>query len=268
MNKNSAILLNACLSQLKIYSGNYLRQNPHLALASCLFASGAMLLPTKFVMVAGALFGAGASLLGAWITEFNTKRSKADERLKQESDAKKYLIPELNRTIERVLFIHSRAVVNYGCASDSYFIAPSESQKNLYTPLDIKEDFLPYLPVLYPNVEQFRHLSGENAIALVAFYDSLYELDTFVKDWWARDSQLAVNLFNQMRTKAAMSLRLACICIDKFEVQENLVQNPDEISVPPLLKRINISLDNDAKTLKFHIERNNKLAQLRGRQSK
>jgi len=79
----------------------YLRQNPHLALSFCLFSFGSALINTKASMVAGALYGAGASLLGAWVTEFNTKRSREQDRLKQESDAKRHLAPELKRIIER-----------------------------------------------------------------------------------------------------------------------------------------------------------------------
>jgi hypothetical protein len=40
-----------------------------------------------------ALFGAGAALLGAWITELNNRRSATEEKSRRQSEARQYLAP-------------------------------------------------------------------------------------------------------------------------------------------------------------------------------
>lgn len=122
--------------------GNYVRKNPHMVLATLLFTIGTMLLSTKVSMISGALFGAGASLLGAWITELNKRRSDSEDKFRREVDARRYLASELNRTIERVLFIHQRATSNFISAAADHEIKPN----------DLREDFIPHMPSLYPNV--------------------------------------------------------------------------------------------------------------------
>ncbi len=189
--------------------------NSHLVLAALLFAAGIEFLRTNLAMISGAMFGAGASLLGAWINELTKKRSDAEEKARREVDSRRYLAPELNRTIERVLYIHGRATANFISASVEH-IKPSDSVK----PNDLREDFLPYMPVLYPNTPQFRDLSGDDATALISFYDSLHELDKFVNDWWKRDGQLPVNIFNGLLMLANNSMELAETCIQRFELEK------------------------------------------------
>ena len=212
------------------YVVGYLSKNPHLVLSCLLFIFGATLISTKASMVAGALFGAGASLLGAWITEFNSKRSREQDRIKQESDARKYLAPELRRIIERTLHIHDRTVGSVKASSAYSVYAAITPSKNI--PPDIKktvskdfmEDISPYLPVLYPNVEQFKHLTSSDAVALIAFYDSLYELDAIIKGWWEREARLQVNIYFQIVQKSNASLELALDCVRKFGLDDNYLQ--------------------------------------------
>ncbi|MCW3475715.1 hypothetical protein [Limobrevibacterium gyesilva] len=188
----------------------YVQRNPQMGLSVGLFCVGAITVG-HFPPLAGALFGAGASLLGAWITELHNRSSQA-ARLKQlQNDARKYLALELYRTIERVLYIHERAIPNFTCASAENGVKPN----------DLQDDFIPYWPVLYPNAQQFRDLPGDEAVALVSFYDSLHALGDFVKGWWEREGQLPVSIFNMILHHADKSLKLAQVCIEKFELEKS-----------------------------------------------
>lgn len=187
----------------------YVQHNPQMGLSGFLFCVG-MLTVSHFPPLAGALFGAGASLLGAWITELHNRSSQAEKLRQSQHDARQYLAPELHLAIEGMLYIHERAIQNFTCAS-----AESELKPN-----DLQEDFIPCWPILYPNAQQFRDLTGDDAVALVGFYDSLHALGDFVKGWWAREGQLPVNIFNMILHNADKSLKLAQVCIEKFELEK------------------------------------------------
>jgi hypothetical protein len=227
---------------------NFVRKNPHMGLAALLFIVGIVALPTKLAIISGALFGAGASLLGAWINELNSRRSKAEEKTRTEADARRYFAAELNRTIERVLYIHERACPNYMAAVNEYILV-----ENKVKPNDLQTDFFPEMPVLYPGAPQFRELSGDDATALIAFYDSLHALDSFVTDWWEREGQLRVNIFNQMLHLSAKSLALALVCMQRFDL-ENLYPPPFE-AWGTLTSRIERSLSFAKEMLEKHIAR-------------
>jgi len=227
---------------------HFVRKNPHMGLAALLFIIGIVALPTKLAIISGALFGAGASLLGAWINELNARRSKGEEKARTEADARRYFAAELNRTIERVLYIHGRACPNYMAAVKEYI-----SVENKVKPNDLQADFLPEMPVLYPSAPQFRELSGDDAMALIAFYDSLYALDSFVTNWWQREGQLPVNIFNQMLHLSERSLTLALVCIQRFDL-EKLCPPPYE-AWGTLTSRIERSVSFAKEMLEKHVAR-------------
>lgn len=79
------------IKQMVALIGSYFRKNPHMVLAALLFMIGILFLSTKVSMISGALFGAGASLLGAWITELNKRRTDTEDKARRESDAHRYL---------------------------------------------------------------------------------------------------------------------------------------------------------------------------------
>ena len=187
----------------------YVQLNPQMVFSGCLFVVGAIL-AGRFPPLAGALFGAGATLLGTWITELHNRSSQAAKVKRLQNDARQYLAPELYRTVERVLYIHERAIPNFTSASAESAVKPN----------DLQEDFIPYWPVLYPNAQQFRDLSGDEAVALIGFYDSLHALGDFVQGWWEREGQLPVNIFNMILHHADKSLKLAQVCIEKFELEK------------------------------------------------
>lgn len=221
----------------------FARKNPHMGLSVLLFIVGVGSLYASVPTLSGALFGAGASLLGAWVTELNNRRSHAEDKARREAEARRYLSPELNRIIERVLYIHSRAIPNFTTASVGNEVKPN----------DLREDFIPYMPVLYPNAPQFRDLSGDDATALITFYDSLYALEKFVNDWWGREGQLPVNIFNMIMKLATDSLELAGDCIERFELEKSFP--PQYESWGTLSSRIERSKSIGAQSLASHIAR-------------
>jgi hypothetical protein len=183
-----------------------LRNNPHLALSALLFSGGVLGLSYGVPAIAGALFGAGATMLGGWITLVNAQRVSAAEKSRRESDAKRYLTPELFRTITRLLFVHQRALANFSCAAFGHEM-----------PKDEKVDFQPIMPVLYPNAPQFLNLPGDDAVALVELYDSLHVLSGTVTDWYGRPHQLPINIFNAILHGVDESLRQAQPCVKLFD---------------------------------------------------
>jgi hypothetical protein len=165
------------------------------------------------------------------------------EELRWQSEARRYLAPELNRTIERVLYIHGRAIANFVCASAEHSIKPN----------DRREDFIPHWPALYPNAPQCRDLAADDAAALIAFYDSLHALADFVNDWWEREGQLPVNIFNYILHCADKSLRLGLICVAQLEVEK--VCPPPYEAWGTISSRIQRSLTAEAGARKQHIAR-------------
>jgi hypothetical protein len=75
---------------------------------------------------------------GVPLSDPEEKDQRSAEELRRQSEARRYLSPELVRTIKRLLYIHSRAIPNFVCASAEHDIKPN----------DRKEDFIPHWPVL------------------------------------------------------------------------------------------------------------------------
>ncbi|WP_150591571.1 hypothetical protein [Pandoraea eparura] len=212
-------------------------------MASTLFAGGVLAGICGYATFAGALSGAGATLLGAGITEFNVRRSKQEEKLRKQLEARRYFSSELKRVVERTLFIHERACANFGCASMDDGTMPGDLQK----------DFLPTHPTLYPNVQAFNDLPPEDASSLIEFYDSLNRLERGVNDWWAREGQLPVNIFNAILHDAKKSVELALACLERFEIDEKFP--PQYASQGTLASRLQRTLDMDARNRAAHLKR-------------
>lgn len=220
----------------------YVQENPHMAVSLSLFCCGGAALWQNVTPLAGSLFGAGGALLGAWITELNKRRTDALDKAKKETGAVAALAPELQRSIERVRFILDRTVANFSCES-----SVDGAKTN-----DLQADFRPHLPSLYPSATQVRDLPGEKAIALIHYYDSLHELSNLVDDWWEREGQLAVNIFNVLMHSAEKSMRLGLVCVREFDL-EKLFPPPYE-SWGSLSSRIELSLDSAATSRRHYID--------------
>ncbi|RBM04816.1 hypothetical protein [Novacetimonas cocois] len=149
----------------------------------------------------------------------------------------------MQRTIERTQYILDRAVVNFTC----------ESSINGLTTNDLKGDFRPYMPSLYPSAPQVRDLPGDKAIALIRYYDSLNEISQHVDDWWEREGQLAVNIFNMLMHVVEKSLRLGLVCIREFDLETRCP--PPYESWGILTSRIERSLDGAANARQRHLDR-------------
>ncbi|MFJ5468386.1 hypothetical protein [Pectobacterium carotovorum] len=190
---------------------------PHLVISVLLFTSGAAVAFTSLPTLAGALIGGGASLLGAWISDLNSKRQQTEKRKTQEADAINYARPELYRTIEKLLHIHSRALANYNV----WFYVEVEKRTGLLTETgDTQVDFIPFLPVLYPNFENLKHLPSAELFTLIRFYDSLYELKESTANNWEREGQPKTNIYNGILQNAHRSLNFSLECLEIFELDK------------------------------------------------
>ena len=223
--------------------GVYIKENPHMAVSVSLFCCGGIALWQNVTPLAGSLFGAGGALLGAWITELNKRRTDSQDKAKKETGAVAALAPELQRSIERVQYILDRTVANFVC----------ESSLNSAKTNDLQADFRPYSPSLYPSAPQVRDLTGEKAIALIRYYDSLNELSNLVDDWWEREGQLAINIFNVLMHSAEKSIRLGLVCVDEFDLEARFP--PPHDSWGTLTSRIERSLDSATKSRQHHLDR-------------
>jgi hypothetical protein len=192
-------------------------------------------------------YGANARLNMSSVDQSSNSASEAHAAIAQSvsrhSEARRFLAPELQRTIDRVLFIHGRAVANF----------VSHSADTKVKPTDLKQDFIPHWPKLYPNALRVRELAEEDAAALISYYDSLHALNDDVNDWWGREGQLPANLFNTFLHRASKCLRLALICIEKFGL-EALIPPPYE-SWGTISFRINQALKSEEQARNAHLAR-------------
>jgi hypothetical protein len=199
-------------------------------------------------MIQAIFYGANARLNVSSVDQSSNSGPEVNATTAQStnrrSEARRCLAPELQRTIDRVLYIHGRALAN--------FVSYSANIKT--KPTDMKQDFIPHWPKLYPNAPQVQDLAEEDAAALIAYYDSLHALNDDVNDWWGREGQLPVNLFSTFLHRASKCLRLALTCIDKFEL-EKLIPPPYE-SWGTISFRINQALKSEEQARKAHLDRN------------
>jgi hypothetical protein len=219
------------------------RHVAHLAtLTDAEAEQGARLLIEHSALSIGQSGGITANSFHQVINNYAPSEMTEDVFLRQ-SEARRLLAPELQRTIDRVLYIHGRAIANF----------ISHSANTNTKPTDVKQDFIPHWPSLYPNAPQLRELAEDAAAALIAYYDSLHSLNDEVNDWWGREGQLPVNLFNSFLHRASKCLRLALICIDKFEL-EALIPPPYE-SWGTISFRINQALTSEEQARIAHLSR-------------
>ena len=84
-------------------------------------------------------------------------------------------------------------------------------------------------------------------------YDSLHTLAKFVDDWWEREGQLPVNIFNMILHSADKSLRLALICIKEFDLEA--MYPPQYEAWGTISSRIERSLSSAEQARTNHIAR-------------
>lgn len=131
-------------------------------------------------------------------------------------------------------------------------------------PSDIQADFIPHMPVLYPNAPQFHDLTGDDAIALVSFYDSLHGIDRLVNDWYDRPAQQKDNIFNVILYNVDQGLKNAQICVTRFEIDALYPARNEVVGVPS--QQIERALSQSHKARDLHIKRFNEMQQEEQRQ--
>jgi hypothetical protein len=129
---------------------------------------------------------------------------------------------------------------------------------------DFQADFIPHMPVLYPNAPQFHDLTGDDAIALVSFYESLHGLDRLVNDWYDRPTRQKVNIFNVILHNVDQGLEKAQICVTRFEIDAQYPAKHEWVGPPS--KQIERALSQSANARELHIKRFNEKQQDEQRQ--
>ncbi|WP_028219514.1 hypothetical protein [Paraburkholderia oxyphila] len=120
------------------------------------------------------------------------------------------------------------------------------------------------MPVLYPNAPQFHDLTGDDAVALVSFYDSLHGIDRLVNDWYDRPTQQKDNIFNVILYNVDQGLQNAQICVTRFEIDALYPARKEVAGVPS--KQIERALSQSDKARDLHIRRFNEIQQEEQRQ--
>ena len=107
------------------------KKQPHLLSAVLVVVLGFLAIvfqfPTKegSASLAGALFGAGAAFIGAWVTENNRAAAEKIAEERQMEAARVYFTPELARIVAHQIHVLGRLVPNFIMASVGKANAPS-----------------------------------------------------------------------------------------------------------------------------------------------
>lgn len=207
------------LSHLKPYaaSGRDLaaarfNKQPHLSSAVIAFALGLIAIligfPTRpgSTTFAGALFGAGAAFIGAWVAEKNRSTAEKAAEARRVEAARVYFTPELARVVAQQIWVLGRLVANFTMASVSKPMPQVETW----------ETFRPRRPILYPLASQFRDLSEGDATALIDFYDSVHGIAETIEAWIETRAPQEVSAWNVLMQAVHDSLRLGEIAVRRF----------------------------------------------------
>lgn len=168
--------------------------------------------------LAGALFGAAAAFIGAWVSEQNRAVREGASRARDMEVARAYFAPELARIVARQSEILSRAVVNFIMAS----------AKKPMPKVEPWESLRPQRPVLYPSARQFRDLSAEDATALISFYDSTHAIAELLDTWVATKMEQDVNTWRFLMGTIRASLDLGASAVMRI-----CPEHPLSPSMPP-----------------------------------
>ena len=213
----------------------WFERQPQLASAAAVFLLGLLAiftgLPTRLgsTTLAGALFGAGASFIGAWVAERNRTTAEKNAEARRMEAARIYFRPELARIIGQQVWVLGRLVPNFSMASISKPMPQTEPW----------ETFRPRRPVLYPAAPQFKDLSEADATALIDFYDAVHGVAETIDQWIETKTPQEVNTWNVLMQSVRDSLRLGAIAVERFCLDREL---------SPLLPASGTLLQNIART--------------------
>jgi hypothetical protein len=163
--------------------------------------------PTKesAASLGGALFGAAALFIGAWVAETTKAASEKAAAARKMEVAKIYFTPELARVVAQHVYILDRLIANFTAAS-----------VKRVTPGDPLTSFRPKRPVLYPTAPQFRDLSEADAARLVEFYDTSHGVTETVDAWIENRTPTDVNAYNELMQSVQHSLALGQAAVASF----------------------------------------------------
>lgn len=225
-------------------------RQPHLLAATVVFLLGLAAIlsgfPTRLssTTLAGALFGAAASFIGAWVSERNRAIAEQRAKARQMEMARNYFSPELARAIRRHVWILDRLVANFSMTSMDKLMPQTEPW----------EAFRPMRPVLFPSAPMFRELSDEDAVALIDFYDSLQGVAETIDGWTATAVPQEVNSWNMLMQSVCGGLRLAALAVERFCPDRQF--DPILPASGTLIQRIAQATDGATRALQAHLERN------------
>jgi hypothetical protein len=232
----------------KVIAAQFKKQ-PHLSSAALVVGLGFLAilfqLPTKdgSVSLAGALFGAGAAFIGAWVTENNRAAAeKADDERRKEA-ARLYFTPEFARIVAQQVNIMGRLVPNFIAASVGRAMPQVETW----------EVFRPARPVLYPTAVQFRDLSEADAAALINFYDSVHGIAETIDKWIETTQQQEVNAWHFLMQSVQNSLSIGAIAVTQFCPDRQL--SPIAPASGTLLQNIERTASSMQRALDAHMAR-------------
>jgi len=161
-------------------------KQPHLSSAVIAFALGLLAIligfPTRpgSTTFAGALFGAGAAFIGAWVAEKNRSTAERVAEVRRIEAARVYFTPELARIVGQQIWVQGRLVPNFSMAA------------------------------------QFKDLSESDATALIDFYDSVHGIAETIEAWIETKTPQEVNAWNVLMQAVRDSLRLGEIAVRRF----------------------------------------------------
>jgi hypothetical protein len=207
------------LSYLKPYAASSrelaaarFNKQPHLSSAVIAFALGLLAIligfPTRqgSTTFAGALFGAGAAFIGAWVAEKNRGTAEKAAEVRRMEAARVYFTPELARIVAQQIWVLGRLVPNFTMASVGKPMPQVETW----------ETFRPRRPVLYPVAAQFKDLSEGDATALIDFYDSVHGIAETIEFWIETKTPQEVAAWNALMQAVRDSLRLGEVAVRRF----------------------------------------------------
>jgi hypothetical protein len=228
---------------------DWFNRQPQLASAGAVFLLGLLAiftgLPTHLgsTTLAGALFGAGASFIGAWVAERNRVTAKKNAEARRMQAARVYFTPELARIIGQQVWALDRLVANFIMASVDKPMPQVEPW----------ETFRPRRPVLYPAAAQFRDLSDSDATALTDFYDSVHGIAETIENWLETKTRQEINTWNVLMQSVRDSLRLGAVAVESFCPDRQL--SPLMPASGTLMQNIVRSSDGTQQALNAHLAR-------------
>lgn len=235
-------------ADLKEGAALLVQAKPNLAMAAVTVAIGVLAILTRFptkdgsATLAGALFGAAAIFIGAWVTESTKAAAERAALLRRQQAARAFFTPELARIAAQQVHILDRLIVNFGEAS----LGRVYNEDPLIS-------LRPQSPLLYPGAAQFGDLPELDAVLLVDFYDASHGVSQTVDSWIENKTKIDFNAYNVLMQMVMHSLKVGVAAIDSFCPDRQY--SPLVPVAGKLVDRIEKSIDHARNALAAHLKR-------------